>query len=29
VAGLVAYAFSPIDRIPDFIPVWDIWTTWW
>ncbi len=22
----VAYALSPIDLIPDFIPCWDIWT---
>jgi uncharacterized membrane protein YkvA (DUF1232 family) len=25
VAGIVAYAFSPIDLIPDFVPVLAIW----
>jgi len=28
VAGLVAYAFSPIDLVPDFIPVLGISTSW-
>jgi uncharacterized membrane protein YkvA (DUF1232 family) len=27
VAGIVAYAFSPIDLIPDFMPVLGYWTT--
>ena len=26
-AFVVAYALSPIDLIPDFIPCWVIWTT--